>query len=67
MRGYAAMQLRDAKDLLDPSNRRISLIVHYLDAGNGASGSDDVAAKGVTSFAVDSLPANHPVTAAAQS
>lgn len=39
VRGYAAMQLRNAKDPLDPANRRISLIVHYLDAGNGASGS----------------------------
>ncbi len=30
VRGYAAMQLRNPKDPLDPANRRISLIVHYL-------------------------------------
>jgi chemotaxis protein MotB len=31
VRGYAAEKLRDPKKPLDPSNRRISIIVHYLD------------------------------------
>jgi chemotaxis protein MotB len=31
VRGYADQQLRDSKKPLDPSNRRISIIVHYLD------------------------------------
>jgi chemotaxis protein MotB len=31
VRGYADQKLRDAKDPLDPSNRRISIIVHYVD------------------------------------
>jgi chemotaxis protein MotB len=30
VRGYADRRLRNAKDALDPSNRRISLIVQYL-------------------------------------
>jgi chemotaxis protein MotB len=34
VRGYAAMQLRKPDAPLDPSNRRVSLIVHYLDAAN---------------------------------
>ena len=34
VRGYAAMQLRTPDNPLDPSNRRVSLIVHYLDANN---------------------------------
>jgi chemotaxis protein MotB len=37
VRGYAAMQLRKPADPLDPSNRRISLVVHYLDAADPAS------------------------------
>jgi chemotaxis protein MotB len=39
VRGYAAMQLRKPDAPLDPSNRRISLIVHYLD-GNGAQSNE---------------------------
>lgn len=31
VRGYADQQLRDLKKPLDPSNRRISIIVHYTD------------------------------------
>jgi chemotaxis protein MotB len=31
VRGYADQRLRNAKDPEDPANRRISLIVHYLD------------------------------------
>jgi chemotaxis protein MotB len=38
VRGYAAMQLRKPDAPLDPSNRRISLIVHYLDTGTSGSG-----------------------------
>jgi chemotaxis protein MotB len=33
--GYADQKLRKQDAPLDPSNRRISLIVHYLDGGNG--------------------------------
>jgi len=32
VRGFAAMRLRNPKDPFDASNRRISLIVHYLDS-----------------------------------
>jgi chemotaxis protein MotB len=35
VRGYADRQLHNAKDPLDPSNRRISLIVQYLPQENG--------------------------------
>lgn len=38
VRGYADQMLRDAKNPYDPSNRRISLIVQYLDAGDKESG-----------------------------
>ena len=31
VRGYADQRLRNPKDSLDPSNRRISLIVHYTE------------------------------------
>jgi hypothetical protein len=31
VRGYADQRLRNPKDALDPSNRRISLIVHYIE------------------------------------
>lgn len=58
VRGYAAMQLRNPKDPFDPSNRRISLIVHYLDAGDTAAGSGGaVANTNVSDSAPDSLPA----------
>lgn len=33
VRGYADQKLRNPKDPFDPSNRRIALIVHYLDNG----------------------------------
>jgi chemotaxis protein MotB len=35
VRGYADQRLRNPATPLDPSNRRISLIVHYLEADNG--------------------------------
>jgi chemotaxis protein MotB len=52
VRGYAAMQLRKPDAPLDPSNRRISLIVHYLDTGNAAGG------QGSQDTNAASLPAN---------
>jgi chemotaxis protein MotB len=33
VRGYADQRLRNSKDALDPSNRRISLIVQYIETG----------------------------------
>jgi hypothetical protein len=33
--GYADQRLHKPDAPLDPSNRRISLIVHYLDSGKG--------------------------------
>ncbi len=39
VRGFADQRLRNPKDALDPSNRRISLIVHYIETDT--SGSDD--------------------------
>jgi chemotaxis protein MotB len=38
VRGYADQMLRDNKNPYDPSNRRISLIVQYLDTGDKESG-----------------------------
>lgn len=38
VRGYADQMLRDGKNPYDPSNRRISLIVQYLDSGDKESG-----------------------------
>ena len=35
VRGYADQKLRKPDAPLDPSNRRISLIVHYLDTPDG--------------------------------
>ncbi|HKV48137.1 MAG TPA: flagellar motor protein MotB [Candidatus Acidoferrales bacterium] len=57
VRGYAAMQLRNPKDPLDPSNRRISLIVHYLDAGGAAGSGGGAANTNVSTSAPDSLAA----------
>ncbi|MGH9572191.1 MAG: flagellar motor protein MotB [Candidatus Acidiferrales bacterium] len=58
VRGYAAMQLRNPKDPLDPSNRRISLIVHYLDAGDTTTIPAEVRPNTNVSVSVsDSLPA----------
>lgn len=37
VRGYAAMELRNPDNPLDPSNRRISLIVHYLATSDSES------------------------------
>jgi chemotaxis protein MotB len=56
IRGYAAMQLRKPEAPLDPSNRRISLIVHYLTATNSSDAQDSGAS---------SLPANLPGTTSA--
>ena len=38
VRGFADQMLRKPKDPFDPSNRRISLIVQYLDAADAAEG-----------------------------
>ena len=38
VRGYADRRLRNPKDPLDPSNRRISLIVQYLPQENEEEG-----------------------------
>ncbi len=37
VRGYADQRLRNPKDALDPSNRRISLIVHYIETSPDGS------------------------------
>jgi chemotaxis protein MotB len=60
IRGYAAMQLRRPDAPLDPSNRRISLIVHYLDAQNPDA--SDVAAAGAAAAAAgaSAVPAAAP-------
>jgi len=34
VRGFADQRLRNLHDSLDPSNRRVSLIVHYLESNN---------------------------------
>ena len=43
VRGYAAMQLRNAKDPFDPANRRISLIVHYIEGEHSGAASQPAA------------------------
>jgi chemotaxis protein MotB len=73
VRGYAAMQLRKPEAPLDPSNRRVSLIVHYQDAANpnsadAAAAANAAAAAGATldsptqpdSPPLVSLPATRP-------
>jgi len=40
VRGFANMKLRDPNNPLDPQNRRISLIVKYLEKTPGAEGAD---------------------------
>jgi chemotaxis protein MotB len=47
VRGYADQRLRNAKDSLDPSNRRISLIVQYLES-NTETPDDEPAAPSPT-------------------
>ncbi len=37
VRGYADQRLRTPKDAMDPSNRRISLIVQYIETNTGGS------------------------------
>ncbi|HTZ72346.1 MAG TPA: flagellar motor protein MotB [Candidatus Aquilonibacter sp.] len=55
VRGFADMRLRNPKDPFDPSNRRISLVVHYLDSSGAASGETQSPTP-----AANSLPANLP-------
>jgi chemotaxis protein MotB len=43
VRGYADQQLRDPKNPFDPSNRRITVIVHYLDAASDKTSTETVA------------------------
>jgi len=45
VRGFADQQLRDAKDPLDPSNRRISIIVQYISNNAGQAESPGKDAK----------------------
>jgi chemotaxis protein MotB len=50
VRGYADQRLRNLKDSLDPSNRRISLIVQYMDTNpDGPDTPEPTATEAVTS------------------
>jgi chemotaxis protein MotB len=61
VRGYADRRLRNSKDPLDPSNRRISLIVQYLPQENAAEDASPEKATGKESeSAVAKPPAGHP-------
>jgi len=66
VRGYAAMELRNPKDPFDPSNRRISLIVHYLDERDtaaglaGASANSSVSRAGPSSVRIPELGDTRP-------
>ncbi len=51
VRGYADQRLRLPKNPLDPSNRRISLIVQYLDAPQAGAPADKTPAKTATDAA----------------
>jgi len=48
VRGYADQRLRTPKDPLAPSNRRISLIVQYVEAGIGADSNPTVTPGAIT-------------------
>jgi chemotaxis protein MotB len=52
VRGYADQRLRAPKDSLDPSNRRISLIVQYIETNT--DGTDDAPSSGATGVANES-------------
>jgi chemotaxis protein MotB len=61
VRGYADRRLRNSKDPLDPSNRRISLIVRYLPQENAAEDASPEKATGKESeSAVEKPAAGHP-------
>jgi chemotaxis protein MotB len=47
VRGYADQRLRTPKDPLDPSNRRISLIVQYMETENDTNETPVSSATGV--------------------
>ena len=38
VRGFADQHLRNPKDALDPSNRRVSIIVQYINTDSGEAG-----------------------------
>jgi chemotaxis protein MotB len=66
VRGYAAMQLRKPDAPLDPSNRRIALIVHYLDQANPSAADAAAAASAAASAgaSIDSAVPTKSVTPA---
>jgi chemotaxis protein MotB len=49
VRGFADQRPLDAKNPLDPSNRRVSLVVHYLNSGQGKE--DQAALDGIAAQA----------------
>jgi chemotaxis protein MotB len=57
VRGYAAMQLRKPDAPLDPSNRRVSLIVHYQNAANPNPEDAAAAANAAAAAGADATPA----------
>jgi chemotaxis protein MotB len=61
VRGYAAMKLRKPDDPLDPSNRRISLVVHYLPKPDSdTAGTQDASAPSVQNSGADQIPLKLP-------
>ncbi len=66
VRGFAAMRPRNPKDPLDPSNRRISLIVHYLDSPSPDSSGETQALGAAANGAANAIPANVPAATAVQ-
>ena len=69
VRGYADQRLRNKKDPEDPANRRISLIVHYVDQpggeGDPASAPQAIKPPGQTAAVPVAAPAAAPVPAPA--
>jgi chemotaxis protein MotB len=59
VRGYADQQLRDPKNPFDPSNRRISVIVHYLEQKQGQPASSVPAAAGPKPSSASPAPAEN--------
>jgi chemotaxis protein MotB len=57
VRGFADQKLRKPNAPFDPSNRRISFVVHYLDTANG----EKLDLRGVSGAAEDEPPGTRPL------
>jgi chemotaxis protein MotB len=58
VRGFAAMRLRNPRDPFDSSNRRISLIVHYLESPSTTNSDGGQTPPGAAATGANSFPAS---------